>query len=134
MSKRSPSRRPEDLTPERVEETRLQPALDVLAGVLAARGEPVNAPFARFMVPPLVEPSLDPASAAEWAIALVHAVFHAGPRSGALTAATKAVGTAALGVKRALAKEASRRAGIARREATLLPVRVKRIPAAKLAA
>jgi hypothetical protein len=54
---------------------------------------------------------------------LVRGALHRIRGKGALTAAAKRVGNAALGVKRALAVEAARRERIALREAGLLPPR-----------
>lgn len=94
--------------------SKLGPALAELSDTLVALGEPARRPFARLGAPPLdVLVALEPGAAAEAAIALVRASFHLGHCSGALTNAAKRVGNAALGVKRALAVEAARRARIA---------------------
>jgi hypothetical protein len=112
----------------------LREALALLAGALAEHGEPS---FERFGVPSLrALGKLDAATAADWTILLVHAVFHGCRPRHALTVALKGAGTAALGVRRALAREAARSARIALRE--MAPALPKRRPGnatrAKLAA
>lgn len=89
-------------------------ALRTLASVLVAHGAPVGAPFSWFTVPSLAAMvSLDPATAADWAIALVHAIFRERTLPGAVTVATKGVGNAARAVRRALALETSAGARLA---------------------
>jgi hypothetical protein len=79
-------------------------ALRALADVLVAHGAPAGAPFTWFTVPSLgAMISLDPATASDWAITLVHAIFREPRLPGAVTTATKGVGNAARGVRRALA-------------------------------
>jgi hypothetical protein len=83
-------------------------------------------------VPPLAALSAaDAATAAAWAITLVHGVFAMVKPGRTLIAVAKRVGNAALGVRRALALEAARQGRIALREAR--PVG-KKPDGAKLAA
>jgi hypothetical protein len=95
----------------------LEEALPLLAGVLVAHGEDAGAPVGRISPRAAALTKLEPLEAAEQAIALVHAVFQRCRPSGALTAAAKRVGNAALRVKRAVALEAAGRQRIALREA-----------------
>jgi hypothetical protein len=128
-----PSRPSVLVAPGRVEAAmmKLEPALAVLAGALAAHGEPADAPFERFGAPSLVfMASLDAAAAADAAIALVRAVFRMRRMTMALTVATKSVGNAARGVRRALAREAARAGAVAEQETPPSPAKA----AAKLAA
>jgi hypothetical protein len=111
--------------------TRLELRLAALAGALAVLDGPAGGSFA--VVISRAEPvATDPAVAAEWAIALVHSIFEDVARTPLITVATKRVGNAARGLRRALAREAARDASIALREATPLPV--KKGLASKLAA
>ncbi len=83
--------------------TKQRQALEALASTLVAHGAPAGAPFAWLPVPSLAAiMSLDPATAAEWGIALVHAIFREDKLPNAVTTATKRVGNAARGVRRAL--------------------------------
>jgi hypothetical protein len=124
------SRHPSDVSSpaRRTAWRKLQPALEHLAATLVAHHEDARAPFARLGAPPVAAlMGLPPPEAAEQAIALVRAVFHLRLPSASLTHAAKQVGNAALGVKRALAHEAARRARIALREAR--PLTGFRVPA-----
>jgi hypothetical protein len=91
------------MTPVRKALLRQQHALAVLADTLVAHGAASYDPFGQYDVPSRTAMlSLDPKTAADWAIVLVHAIFRKRTLPGAVTTATKGVGNAARALRHAL--------------------------------
>jgi hypothetical protein len=85
---------------------RLQRTLAGLAAVLVEHGAPAYDPFGPYEVPSRTAmTSLDAADAADWGIALVHAIFQKRRLPGAVTTATKEVGNAARALRHAVERE-----------------------------